>query len=400
LKILIWATTFGSDLWSLARYLDNHPEITLKIVVANPRSYHNDGVSTLFPLKAEIVKRKPHSQIIGIPGFSPDITVMDNRVPLRRLSPKGFMLWHGFGWKGPNDLHEFAHLHKAIRRCWGSAMEPNENFRWHTFGPWDFDHRTKTSGFHPRNCCMVGAACHDDLRVTLDRKTLQEFYPFDVVQKKTVLIAPTWHYGEVFAHWGKDADLFNRLLSSLKARDTNVILRLHDSFRYPRNYLRFLNKLANDHENVLLKFKNRSPDNFLDMQVADGLITNFSSIANLFYATGRPTIHIYPVADCDEEFMWRRYTPVGIYSKKVDSVKYIWKLAPEENGGLLARSFPELLAQSEKILEEPDCCRAKSERFLKKYMLGADGRNCERICTAMSNMRNIGGSRKNPCGKT
>ncbi len=391
MKILIWATTFGGDLWSLARYLDKRPGITLKIIMDNPKLHLREGIATLFPLRSEIVKRRLHSHLLGIPGYSPDITVMDNRVPLRRLSPKGFMLWHGFGWKGPNDLHEFAHLHRSIRRCWGSAMAPNDLFRWQTFGQWDFDHRTKISGFHPSNCCITGSACHDDLRVPLDRGLLQQYYPFDVIGKKTVLIAPTWHYGEVFAHWGHDAELFHKLLSRLKARNTNVILRLHDSFRYPKNYIKTLNELAENHGSIVLKFKNHSPDNFFDMQVADGLITNFSSIANLFYATGRPTIHIYPVADCDEEFMWRRYTPAGIYSKKVNSVKYIWKLAPEENGGLLASSFPELMSHVDKILEEPECCREKADNFLTKYMLGADGKNCARILTELKKMSAHGG---------
>ena len=77
-------------------------------------------------------------------------------------SKKGFVLWHGYGWKGPNDRTEFRVLHSQLRRAWGEPLERNPNFRWQTFGPYDFEHRTKVSGFHPDNCVQVGAASHDD----------------------------------------------------------------------------------------------------------------------------------------------------------------------------------------------------------------------------------------------
>ena len=124
---------------------------------------------------------------------------------------------------------------------------------------------------HPANTRQIGAVSHDDLRVPLDRSLAQPFYPFDVVGRQTVLLAPTWHYGEVFAHWGRDADLFERLLSHLQQRNVNVILRLHDSFRFDKPYRRFLDGLAARYPNVLLKFKDHHPDNFLDLQVADVL---------------------------------------------------------------------------------------------------------------------------------
>ena len=67
-----------------------------------------------------------------------------------------------------------------------------------------------------------------------------------------------------------------------------MILRLHDSFRFEPAYRDFITGLARRHSNVLLKFKDHHPDNLLDMQVSDVLMTNYSSIANLFYATSSP----------------------------------------------------------------------------------------------------------------
>ncbi len=387
-KILIWATTFGADLWSLTRWLADRDDLDVRVVLENPAGFLREGVASLFPLTVPLVRRGPVENLLGIPGFRPDITILDNRVPLRGTSDKGFVLWHGFGWKGPNDRDEFRVLHAQLRRAWGEPLAPNPNFRWSCFGPWDFEHRTEVSGFHPSNCRIVGAASHDDLRVPFEKGRAQAFYPFDIVRKKTVLFAPTWHYGEVFAHWGKDAELFERVVAHLGRRGVNVILRLHDSYRFEAPYRAFLGDLARRHPHVLLKFKDQHPDNFLDLQIADTLITNYSSIANLYYATRRPTLHIYPVANADESFTWRTYTLLGVQKRQVDNARFVWKLPPEDHGGLLAHDFETLMRQLDQALDEPDCCKDVAQSFLDRHMLGADGRNRERIFAALTELAN------------
>ena len=177
-------------------------------------------------------------------------------------------------------------------------------------------------------------------------------------------------------------------MSHISAHNANVILRLHDSFRFEKAYLRQLQELGSRHPNVMLKFKDKSPDNYLDMQVSDILISNFSSIANLFYATGRPSIHVYPVRDADEAFTWRRLSFTGVKKSEVEKARFIWKLAPEENGGLLARSFTELKEQIDQAFDDPACCEVASRDFLDKYMLGADGKSCERIYRELSALVN------------
>lgn len=386
MNILVKASTFGADLFWLTHYLDQLQDVSIKVLLSDPDQFLNEGIAKRFPINAELRTKSLKSYFFGPKAFKPDVTIMDNKVPIKAASPNGFMLWHGFGWKGPNDVEEFSWLHRNIKFLWGSAMEPNPNFRWQCFGEWDFEHRTKISGFHPENCRILGAASHDLLRNPIPKEEIQPYYPFDMVNRKTVLIAPTWHYGEVFAHWGNDKDLFEKLFQKIEEYDANIILRLHDSFRFSAEYVAFLEELAEKHPNVLLKFKDRNPDNLMDLMASDILLTNFSSIANLFYATQRPTIHIYPVKDSDEEFQWRKSTVIGMRSSKVDSVKYIWKLDPEENGGLLARDFEMLLDQLETAFNDPDCCKEKSQVFLDKYMLGADGKNCERIWQALQEL--------------
>lgn len=386
MKILIYATTFGADLLSFTKYLMEETDSEVKVLLEDVEKFKAEGIFDFWDLDVELHSTNNITLLRGIKGFDPDLTIMDNNIPLRKLSPKALILWHGYGWKGPNDEVEFKWIHRNIRLTWGNMKEPNPNIKWQCFGPIDFEHRSKVSGFHPDNCLTLGSASHDYLQREVPKEDLQPYYPFDVVNKKTVLIAPTWHYGEVFSHWGDEDELFNALLSELDERNVNVILRLHDSYRFEHHYLEFLQNLETKYSNVLLKFKDHHPDNFLDLQVSDLLVTNFSSIANLFYATKRPTVHVYPVKSKDESFMWLNKTLFGIRKKKVDSIRFIWKYPPEDNGGMMARDFDTMLDQIITGLENPDCCKEAAQEYLDKHMLSADGKNCERIWKAINEL--------------
>ncbi|WP_428236649.1 CDP-glycerol glycerophosphotransferase family protein [Gracilimonas sp.] len=386
MKVLIYATTFGADLLSFTKYLTEETDSEVKVLLEDAEKFKQEGIFEFWDIDVELYDSNKMTLIRGIKGFDPDITIMDNNIPLRKLSPKALILWHGYGWKGPNDEEEFKWLHRNIRLTWGTMKEPNPDIKWASFGKVDFKHRTEVSGFHPENCINLGSASHDYLQKDVSKEELQAFYPFDVVNRKTVLIAPTWHYGEVFSHWGDEDKLFNQLLTDLNEKQVNVILRLHDSYRFEHHYLEFLQSLETKYDNIVLKFKDHHPDNFLDLQVADVLVTNFSSIANLFYATHRPTVHVYPVKSKDESFMWLNKTLFGIRKKKVDSIKFIWKYDPEENGGMLARNFDAMMDQIQKGLEEPDCCAEKAQQYLDKHMLSADGKNCERIWNTIKDL--------------
>ena len=385
MNVLIKASTFGADLFWFTYYLDQIPGVQIKVILSDPDKFREEGIYKHFPLKAELIEHNLKNYFFRSKGFKPDLTILDNfKAPIISPSSKGLMLWHGFGWKGPNDVKEFFWVHTYTLMAWGSLKKPNPNFIWQCYGEWDFEHRTNISGIHSQNCKILGAASHDLLRNPIPKEEIQPYYPFDIVNKKTVLIAPTWHYGEVFSHWGKDKELFEKLFIKIKEHDANVILRLHDSYRFTEEYISLLKSLAKKYQNVILKFKNTHQDNLMDMMASDVLITNFSSIANLYYATGRPTIHVYPVKNEDEEFQWKKNTIIGVRTKKVESVKFIWKLSPEENGGLVARDFNTLIEQLETAFKDENCCKEKSKRFLDKYMLGADGKNCERIWKAIN----------------
>lgn len=385
MRVLMWATTFGADLWSLARHLDTDPTFDLIVAMKEPQRFKTQPIAKLFPIRAPVISNDA-ARRLDDEGFTPDVTVMDQWPPRRAFSSKGFMLWHGFGWKGPNDRVEFSDLHGRIAMAHGDPTRPNPDFRWSCFGPTDLEHRVRVSGFARENCVLVGATCHDELRVRLDNSTLAKAFPFDL-GKKTALIAPTWHYGDMFSHWGGGRSLLGPLLAHISGLGSNAIVRLHDRYRYPADYAAEIAAVAEEHPNVIFEFRDEAPNGLLSLQVADLLITNFSSIANQFYATGRPTIHVYPVGDPNEPLAVGSYGPRGLGATEARSAHVVWKLPPEDNGGLLARTFPQLLELLETAFADPDCGRAPAVSFLERHMLwGMPGTACERVAKALRAM--------------
>jgi hypothetical protein len=377
-RVCLWATTFGPDLIALAWDLDAREDFELRVAVDDPAAIAAEPSLQRRPLRAPLVD-KTRRGMWALQRFAPDVVVIDNGAPWWRLGRAGFVLWHGYGWKGPNDLREMASCYLQLGLQWGSPLHANQRLRWACFGPQDLDHRTRVARLSPRNCVEIGATSHDVLRAPIDRAELAPAYPIDVAGRRNVLIAPTWHYGGVLGHWGDETEMLDRLVARVRDHGANVILRLHDKWRMDPAILRVVEDLARRWDHVLLKFKNEHPDGLADLQIADVLITNMSSIANLFYATGRPTIHVFPVRDEHESFAWRRLWLGKIRSSSVTSVREIWKLRPEINGGFMARSHDELLAQVDQALADPACCSARARWFVDTYMLGADGRACERV---------------------
>jgi hypothetical protein len=138
MHVLIWPTTFSADIWALAEYLGHQTDVDVTVSLPDPEAYQAQPIARFRPVNARFVRRKPWHSLLGRAshgGPRPDVTVMDNRVPLRASSKAGFMLWHGFGWKGPNDEKEFAWLHRSIARAFGDAKRPNPHFRWQVYGP-------------------------------------------------------------------------------------------------------------------------------------------------------------------------------------------------------------------------------------------------------------------------
>jgi hypothetical protein len=382
LRITVWATTLGADLATLCRFLDSRDDVDLTVFMRDPEAYKRQAAWHAHPLRSPVVGRNPLAYPRAI-ARGADVTIVDNAVPLLKTSRTIFVLWHGFGWKGPDDRDAFAFMRRCITRWWGDPTRPNPRVCWQCFGEWDRRFRHEVSGFSDQILQVLGSACHDDVVRPLDRERMQAFYPFDIVNRRTALLAPTWHYNGVFAHWGPEPEVFEPLMSLLERHAVNLILRMHDRWRYERRVLEQIGRLGRRYPHMLVKFKNEDQDNTIDLRLADLLITNFSSIANCFYATGRPTIHVYPVSDADQPFALRQVWGGLVRRKRIANVRAMWKLPPEENGGLVSTSLAEFLSHVELALNDPGCCRERSRRFIDTYMPGADGRNCERIFAAL-----------------
>ncbi len=384
-RVLFWTTSFQADVWSLAMYLGNQPDFQVMVAMEGAQSFLNEPIGMLDPPGFPLLERDAPGTIREIKRFAPDVVVVDNHFPRQRFAPALFVLWHGFGWKGPNDPPEFKGVYKAVKRLTNrSPSKRNHRFIWQCFGPTDLAHRNQVSGFALENLRSLGAAMTDDLITQrFDRDKLQGLLPESFAGRRVALLAFTWHYGSVFAHWGDDLVLFGKLFEELERQGYAIVVRMHDRYRYDPAYLDALQRAAEERGNVVFKFRNECRDNLLDLIMADLLISNYSSILNYFYATGRPSLHVYPVASENEEFIWRTWQGRKMQVKRVSSAKYIWKLAPEENGGLMARSFEELIDGVRTAASNPECCRERSTDFIAKHMAPTDGQVCTRIEAAI-----------------
>ncbi|MBU0552867.1 CDP-glycerol glycerophosphotransferase family protein [Myxococcota bacterium] len=385
LRVCFWTTTLQADVLTLARHLTEDPRFEVLVIADEVAAFLQEPIQRLRPLTAALIDKADPKVITKARAFRADITVVDNHFPPKALSPLLFVLWHGFGWKGPNDIKEFAAVHRDIKRLTKApSTQPNPRFLWQCFGPTDLEHRHAVSGFARENLASLGAAFTDDLITpTVPREVARAHYPALAGCAQIVLVALTWHYGRALAHWGDDLELFKRLLDALAARGAGVILRMHDRRRFEPDYLAALEALVAAREGVIIKFKDEDRDSLLDLSASDVMVSNYSSILNYFYATQRPSIHVYPVASASEAFLWRTWKRGKVRIEAVPSADYVWKLPPEEHGGLLARDFEGLIQAIYQGLDDPGCSVEAAARFMTRHMAPVDGRTSARIATAL-----------------
>jgi CDP-Glycerol:Poly(glycerophosphate) glycerophosphotransferase len=381
MKILYWVTSLNGEIAAHIRYTIKHTDHEILLAFDHWESFQKEACQALWPIEANVVKR---NSIFKIQKFNADVVVIDNNVPPFPVAKCLFNIWHGLGWKGPQDRAEFATFYRRTAKVIGEIDKPNPRFIWKAYGFLDLEQRIDRMEMPPENVHNLGMAAGDDMfHLTIDREKLSSFYKFDTT-KKTILLAPTWHYDSVFGHWGGDEEQTFRMVFELaKELDSNIIVRMHDRKRYDPKYVEFMERIAGSAGNVFLKYKNDYMDNTVDMLLADLMITNFSSIANPYYVRGMPTVHIYPVPKETEDVEWRQITSKGIKNDERISKDLIWKLALEENGGSLAHSVDELLAQIRAGLENPEINRQDASAFNEKYIYKSDGKTCERITAAM-----------------
>jgi hypothetical protein len=235
----------------------------------------------------------------------------------------------------------------------------------------------------------VGSAYSDWLRTEgplqrgFDRARVQPHYAIDLA-RPTVLLALTWHHGGSLNHWGDEAELLDALLRRIEQRGANALVRMHDRHRYEPEYVALCEQLADGRAGVQLKWKSSAPDSLVDLLVSDAMISNYSSILNGFYHSGRPSVHIDPADARAGQAYYRRWRSGKLQRVRIDDPASLWKLPPSEVGGLRAQSFDELLQCVDRALAEPDCCAELARAFCARYVTEPDGRTCERIAAMLA----------------
>lgn len=189
----------------------------------------------------------------------------------------------------------------------------------------------------------------------------------------------------MFAHWGDDMEVLNRLFSFLADHGFALIFRMHDRNRFEASYIDQLQALASRNPHVLFKYKDDSQDNLIDIAISDLMISNYSSILTFFYATGRPTIHVYPVDHNAQESVYRYWKRGKVHAKSKEA-DYIWSLDAKENGGWVVASQDELESAILRAIQEPDSCAERARRFVVKHCAAYDQNNCERIAAVVQQM--------------
>jgi hypothetical protein len=379
MKICFWATSFQADNQALASYLCREPGFEVTVALDDPEGYRREAVWEVLPFGGRLLDRRASSTPDAIEALKPDCLIVDNHLPKRRLAPRLYVLWHGYGWR----VDDLSTMKRELSKLIGPVEAPNPHFRWHAFGPIDRSYRIEHSGLSARNVVSGGSPYSDLLipaaprRVALDPAAMQAHYRIDL-RRPTLLLGMTWHHGGAFAHWGDDEALHEELAAHLERRGANLLIRMHDRHRYEAADIARMERLSTRHPNVQLKFKSSSPDSLVDVLLSSAMISNYSSFLNAYYHTGKPSLHIDPVARGSQNYR-RDWRWGKLRVKKVADPLSSWKLAPDDVGGLVAHDFEQLIAGVDRALDDPECCADASAAFNRRHVTGADGRTCERI---------------------
>lgn len=382
MRICFWATSFQADNQALASHLSRQPGCDVLVTLDDPETYRREAVSELLPIRGRFLDRRDRQTLDDVAAFAPDCLIVDNHLPKQRLAKNLYVLWHGYGWRVDNLGAMKRQLHKLI----GNVERPNPHFRWHAFGPWDWSYRTRHSGFAEENVIALGSAYSDLLlpdspsAVQVDRAAVQDHYAIDLT-RPTVLMGMTWHHGGSFGHWGDDAELHDQLAQAVGRAGANLLIRMHDRHRYQAADVERMKALADRYPHVQVKFKDASPDSLVDVLVSSVMISNYSSFLNAFYHTGKPSIHIDPIARGDAQNYRRDLKWGRLWTRKMADPMASWKLPPDDVGGLIAHDFSELLSALSLCLAEPGCCTDLARDFGRRHITQPDGRTCARITT-------------------
>ncbi|MDB4988428.1 MAG: hypothetical protein JWN04_3606 [Myxococcaceae bacterium] len=379
MRVCFWSTTFQSDNHALAEHLVRAGH-DVTVAMPAPENFLREAVNELLPVRARVLERDAPATAELLRREHFDLAIVDNHLPSFPIADKTFVLWHGFGWR----VDDLGTMRSELKRLVGDVTRRNPRFRWQAAGEWDRDYRVSHSQLADENVVALGSPYSDwlrpesALRQSFDKRSFQHAYQIDL-GKPVVLLALTWHHGGSLGHWGDEETLLARLIQHIDARGGSTLLRMHDRHRYTAAYADTIDRLAKRAgDSLMLKWKSSSPDSLLDVLVSDVCISNYSSLLNAYYSTERPSIHVDPHdSTVDTQVTYQMFCKVPV-PRKVRAREQLWKLPPDEHGGLRAQSFDALIEQVDRALADPSCCREQARSFLRSYVTGIDGNSCAR----------------------
>lgn len=401
MRVLIWATHLQTDVMALAAWLDRSEEVALMIVTPGAARFLETNIAAALGFRAPLLDRRDPATMRKVRAFAADVVVADNHVPPPGTAPRLFYMWHGLGWKARSrlDLQIFYHQVKQLTGI--DPRLPNPNFRAQCYGPSDRAWRIEDWQLPAESCADIGMAFSDLL---LDPPYLREqaaaAYALDVMRRRTVLMAITWHYGGVFAArpslWRTLLSLFgrtpinrqdiaflDRMIEAVRARGANLLICLHDRHRYDRAFLAMIDELAEAHSFIELRFKDEHPDNMSDLLVADVMISNLSSFLAYFYLLRRPAIHILPgcggMRGLERAMML--FSRIRLRRRCRDGEA--WMLDPRDTGGPIVCDSDQAVEAMVAALDDPRAGRAAADSWLARHLPRIDGNACKRFETEL-----------------
>jgi len=396
MRVLLWATHLQTDILALACHLDGRSDVALMIVVPDADAFRRSPFSRARPLRAPLLDRNEAATFALVKAFRADVAVSDNHVPPRGSAPRLCYMWHGLGWKARSQL-DLEIFYRQVRAMIGAdPRTPTPNFVAQCYGPTDVEWRVRKWKL-PRSCCVtIGMAFSDLLlKPPYAKRDFADEYKIDLLRRKTVLISITWHYGGIFARppglrrtlrglaggvarSADDAAFLGQIVETVERRGANLLICLHDRHRYDRDFIDWLENVADRRDFIELRFKNEHPDNLTDLLAADVMLSNLSSFLAYFYVLGRPALHILPVepgarvertAMLLSRFRLRRGIPAD----------EAWMLDPGDTGGPIVRDAGETLAALDAALDGPEQFAAAPLHWLNRHVPVIDGKACLRF---------------------
>ena len=338
--VLLYGHKLNGNLSALYDYiLANKPELEVYCLTLDPAYYSqlkSDGIRALHMGSLTDMAIVARGSLMVT-----DHGLHTLRLYLLLTSMKFVDVWHGIPYKG-FDADTFKHLHKHDQ-VWVSSEHMRDIYE-------------QQYGFSKEQLKVTGYGRVDRLFLG-DYKKDEILSRFELKNRRTVLVAPTWAQDQkgrsITPFDASIKDFFDVLEAAGRKLDSTIIFRAHLNSGDDIN--------TDDYEYVRVMPYAKYPLAEEFLYIADVLVTDWSSIAFDYLALRRPTIFLDVPAPFAKGFT----------------------LGPEHRFGEVVGSLEELKASIEWCVDNPDEFNSKYSKNMEETIKVAygdtlDGRATER----------------------